>query len=80
MNDIIGFSAPHGWKWKELGKAWDGDEPDFIAISKSKRSFKVLKNDYETYAHAGVVADLNHDGDLEILPIWETYIVTFLEW
>ena len=73
VNDIIGFSAPHGWKWKELGKAWDGDEPDFIAISKSKRSFKVLKNDYETYAHAGVVADLNHDGDLEILPIWETY-------
>ena len=73
VKDIIGFTAPHGWRSKELGEAWDGDEPDFIALSETKRRFQVLKNDYQTYAHAGVVADLDHDGDLDILPIWETY-------
>ena len=73
VKDIIGFTAPHGWRSKELGEAWDGDEPDFIALSETKRRFQVLKNDYQTYAHAGVVADLDHDGVLDILPIWETY-------
>ena len=73
INDIIGFTAPHGWRSKDLGEAWDGDEPEFIALSETARRFRVLQNDYQTYAHAGVVADLDHDGTLDILPIWETY-------
>ena len=74
--DFVGFTAPHGFKEKELGKSWDGDEPEFVAINKNDNLFEVLDNNYETYSHAGFVADLDNDGTLEIMPLWESFNVS----
>ena len=74
--DFVGFTSPHGFKEKELGSSWDGDEPEFIAINKDNNLFEVLDNSYETYSHAGFVADLDNDGTSEIVQLWESFNVS----
>ena len=69
--DIVGFTAPHGWKVKELGSSWDNSEAEFIAISEAARSYKVLNNTYETYSHTGLLADVDNDKTLDIVQITE---------
>lgn len=74
--DFVGFTSPHGFKEKELGSSWDGDEPEFLAINKGNNLFEVLDNSYETYSHAGFVADLDNDGTPEIMQLWESFNVS----
>ncbi len=62
--DIIGFSISH--HKDQLG--WGFFEPDFIALGNGDGEFSVLDNAIRTESHAGVVADLDHDGELDILP------------
>jgi len=67
--DFIAFTAPHGWMERELGSAWDSDEPDFVYFSGPDGSFFSLPR--ETYAHTGIVGDVNGDGIVDIWPIGE---------
>lgn len=67
--DLVGFTAPHGFKMKELGRNWDFDEPDFVHFSGPGGASILLRN--ETSAHGGLVGDLDGDGDADILPIDE---------
>ena len=71
IKDIFGFTAPHGWKQKQLGAFWDSDEPEFIAISSGNRTYQVLSSKDETYSHTGLVADVNNDGKTEVLQFTE---------
>jgi hypothetical protein len=71
VQDIVGRTSPHGWKERELGIAWDADEPEFIALSRGKRSYKVLNSSYETYSHTGLLGDVDNDGITEIIQITE---------
>ena len=62
--DIIGFSISHDKA--ELG--WGFFEPDYIALGDKDGRFTPLANTIKTESHAGIVADLDHDGRLDILP------------
>ena len=42
VQDIVGFTAPHGWKESQLGALWDADGAEFIALSRCKRRYRVL--------------------------------------
>lgn len=75
--DIVGFTAPHGWKNKELGNLWDADEPEFIAISKNARTYHVVENNHETYSHTGLLADTDNDSAIDIIQITEVPAVGF---
>ena len=63
--DIVGFSISHDKP--ELN--WDFYEPEFIALSDGDGQFSVMKNKIKTESHAGLLADLNHDGNMDILPL-----------
>ena len=63
--DIVGFSISHDKP--ELN--WDFYEPEFIALSDGDGQFSVMKNKIKTESHAGLLADLNHDGNVDILPL-----------
>ena len=65
LTDIIGFSISH--KKKKLG--WDFYENEFVALGIGEEKFSVLKNNLKTESHSGLLADLNHDGVLDILPL-----------
>ena len=69
--DIVGFTAPHGWKTQELGILWDADEPEFVALSQGSRKYKILDNVYETYSHTGLLGDVDNDGTTDIIQITE---------
>lgn len=69
ISDFVAFTAPHGWKEKELGSAWNSYEPDFIYFSGQGGSYFSLPR--ETYAHTGIVGDVNGDGIVDIWPIDE---------
>jgi hypothetical protein len=69
--DIVGFTAPHGWKKEELGILWDADEPEFVALSQGSRKYRILDNAYETYSHTGLLGDVDNDGTTDIIQITE---------
>lgn len=69
--DLVGFTAPHGWQQSKLGRLWDANEPEFIALSINSREYTILNNKLETYSHTGLLADVNNDGEINIVQIEE---------
>lgn len=63
--DFVGFTAPHSLS--SDGKFGMGFEKDLVNLSNQGVSLTSLK----TYAHTGIIADINGDGITDIFPVNE---------
>lgn len=65
--DFAAFTAPHDWKMNQLGSKWDDTEPDVVSLSGGQ----IIVLPRETYAHGGLIGDVNGDGRPDVFPIEE---------